>query len=149
RDTMAKPASGYRRSMLKPSLSRYQLAAAPTSAAGSSGQTLLRRAQGVFSGPPAPPASPFPPERPPVVREPHRIGPELDAPVGKNPRAGAARGQAEHVHRHRHAAGVAIADFDVTIDHHRGADKSHRSHADVVAELFELLLECRDFRIRI
>src|SRR5262249_17500385 len=137
------------RSMLEATLYRFQVAAAPTRAADSSGQTLLRWAMVVYSGRLGRAAFPFHRGAPHVVREPHRIGPELDAPVGENPRAGAARGQAEHVHRHRHAAGVAIADFDVTIDHHRGADKSHRPNADVVAELFDLLLECGDFRIRI
>ena len=53
------------------------------------------------------------------------------------------------MHRHRHAAGVAVADLDMAIDHHRGADEAHGAHADIVAELLEFLFDRRDPRIRI
>src|SRR5262252_10930839 len=94
RDTMAKPASGYRRSMLKPSLSRYQLAAAPTVRGRQFGANFVEAGHGRLLGRLGRAAFPFHRGAPHVVREPHRIGPELDAPVGENPRAGAARGQA-------------------------------------------------------
>src|SRR5262249_6228520 len=74
---------------------------------------------------------------------------ELGPAVGQDPRAGATRRQAEHVHRHGHAAGVAIADLDVAIDHHRGAHEPHSAHADAVAELLEFLLQRGDLGIRI
>src|SRR5579864_5146876 len=70
-----------------------------------------------------------------VIGEPHRVGAEGGLAVGGDAGASAARRQSERVHRHRHAAGVAIADLDVAIDHHGGADKTHGAHADVVAEL--------------
>src|SRR6476659_599569 len=92
---------------------------------------------------------PFDRLAPHVVGEPHRVAAELRAPVGRNPRAGAARGKAEHVYRHRHAAGMAIADLDVAIDDHRRADESHRAHADAVAERLELLLQRGDLRVRV
>ena len=41
---------------------------------------------------------PFDGGPPHIVREPHRVGAELSLTVGKNVRAGPARGQAEHVH---------------------------------------------------
>ena len=44
---------------------------------------------------------------------------------------------------------MAIADFDVAIDHHRGADKAHGAHADGVAEFLELFFQRGDFRIGI
>src|SRR6266550_8105468 len=78
---------------------------------------------------------------PHVIGEPHRIGPESSLAVGGNARTGAARRQTKHVYRHRHAAGVAIADLDVAIDHHGRADEAHRAHADAVAELLEFLFQ--------
>jgi len=33
------------------------------------------------------------------------------------------------MYAHRHAAGMAVADLDVAVDHHRGAHESHGSHA--------------------
>ncbi len=71
------------------------------------------------------------------------------APPSRDARAGAPRGQAEHVHAHGHAAGVAIADLDVAIDHHGAAHESHGAHADVVAELLELHLDGGDARVGI
>src|SRR6185295_7448934 len=79
-----------------------------------------------------------------VIGEPLRVAPELGAAVGIHARGGAARGQAEHVHAHRHAAGVAIADLNVAIDHHGRAHETHGTHAYGVAELFELIFERGD-----
>src|SRR5215470_8740474 len=102
---------------------------------------LLRRLGGA--------AFPFDRLAPHVIGEPHRVGAELRPAVGRNPRTGAARGEAEHVHRHRHAACVAIADLDVAIDDHGRAYEPPRDHDAAVAERFELLLKRGDIRVRI
>ncbi len=48
------------------------------------------------------------------------------------------------MHAHLHAAGVAIADLNIAIDHHVLADKPHGAHADGVAKLLELILQLRN-----
>src|SRR5579875_4143324 len=42
---------------------------------------------------------------------------------------------------------MAVAHLDVTVDHHRRTDKTHRTHADRVAKPRELLLQRRDLRV--
>src|SRR5262249_57699382 len=85
RDTMAKPASGYRRSMLKPSLSRYQLAAAPTVRGRQFGANFVEAGHGRLLGRPGRAAFPFHPGAPHVVPEPHPIGPGFGPPPPHTP----------------------------------------------------------------
>src|SRR5215831_1330200 len=84
---------------------------------------------------------------PHIVREPHRVSPELMPSVSMHARGGAPRREAEHVHRYRHAAGVAVTDLDVAIDHHGRAHEPHGAHADGIAELLELVLQGGDPRV--
>ena len=48
------------------------------------------------------------------------------------------------MHAHGHAAGVAIADLDMAIDHHGAAHEAHGAHADAVAEFLEVHLDGGD-----
>ena len=73
----------------------------------------------------------------------------LDTPVREDARHRAARRQAEGVDRHLHAAGMAVTDLDVAVDHHMLADKSHGAHADGIAELLQLVLERGDARVAV
>ena len=68
----------------------------------------------------------------------------LDPAVRMDPRHRAARRQAEGMHRHLHAAGMAVADLDIAVDHHILADKPHRPHANGIAKLFQLVLKRGD-----
>ena len=76
--------------------------------------------------------------------EPVRIGAMLDPAVRMDPRHRAAGRQAEGAHRHLHAAGMAVADLDIAVDHHILADKPHRPHANGIAKLFQLVLKRGD-----
>src|SRR6516164_8116019 len=93
--------------------------------------------------------APFHAVAPHVVGEPLGVGAERAGATVGDARAGASRGEAEHVHAHGHAAGVAVADLDVAIDHHGAAHESHGAHADAVAELPELHLDRSDAGIGI
>src|SRR6516165_11200692 len=88
--------------------------------------------------------APFDALAPHVVGEPHGVGAERAGAAVGDARAGAPRGEAEHVHAHGHAAGVAIADLDVAVDHHGAADESHGAHADAVAEVLQLRFDGGD-----
>ena len=51
------------------------------------------------------------------------------------------------MYTHLHAAGVAIANLNIAINHHRFANKSHRTHADIIAKIFQLVFKFSNFRI--
>ena len=53
------------------------------------------------------------------------------------------------MHADRHAARVGVADLDMAIDHHGGADEAHGPHADRVAELLQLQLQLGDLGVRV
>ena len=50
---------------------------------------------------------------------------------------------------HRHSTGVSVSDFDMTVDHHRVANESHRSHSDIITDCLQLELKICNFWIGI
>ena len=51
------------------------------------------------------------------------------------------------MYTHLHAAGVAIANLNIAINHHGFANKSHRAHADIISQFFEFIFKRGNFRI--
>ena len=53
------------------------------------------------------------------------------------------------MHGHLHAAGVALTNFNVAIDHHGFAGKTHRSHTNGIAELLKIAFKLGHLWIRV
>ena len=44
---------------------------------------------------------------------------------------------------------MAIANFNVTIDHHRFSNKTHSAHTNIIAKLFKFIFKFGNFWIRV
>ena len=84
-----------------------------------------------------------------IISEPVRVGAIFNPSIGVNARDRSARRQAKGMDRHLHAARVAIANFDIAVDHHGFADKAHRAHADGIAQFFKLVFQFGNLRVRV